>query len=130
MEFVAYTRACGSNAIAIETYKLSAKPSLISEGEFKGQLRAVEFIAVSPVETMQWFAINCGQFERSFSKLISRKLAAEIVDSLTRGEVVEFPGFYQQEQFAGGFHGEREPDFSIFSGYWLYAGLAKAQVTP
>jgi len=97
---------------AIETYKLIAKPSPISEGRFKGELRSVAFTATSATETVRWSVINCGQFERAFSKIISRGLAAEMVDALVRGEDIEFPGEYQRTQFDGGFHYEWAPVFS------------------
>jgi hypothetical protein len=93
----------------IGTYKLIAKPCLISEGEFKGELRSVAFIATSPTETMQWFVINCGQFEWAFSDLVTRRCATEMVDALRRGEAVEFPGTYRREQFDRGFHYEWSP---------------------
>jgi hypothetical protein len=122
------TRACDSDAVMIGTYKLTAKPSLISEGEFKGELRCVAFIATSPTETMQWFAINCGQFERAFSKLIAHRLATEIVDTLTRGEDIEFPGLYKQEQFGRGFHSEWPPVFTASPCSLLYAGQTEEEV--
>ena len=108
------TRARESDAIKIGRYMLSAKPSLISEGEFKGELRGVAFIATCSTKTMQWFTINCGQFERAFSKLIPHRLAKEVVDTLTRGEDIKFPGLYEQEQFGGGFHYEWPPVLSSF----------------
>ncbi|NYF91488.1 hypothetical protein HDF08_003590 [Edaphobacter lichenicola] len=96
----------------IGTYKLSAKPSLFFEGEFKGELRGVAFLATCSTETMQWFSINCGQFERAFSMLMPRRFATEMVDTLTRGEDIEFPGLYEQEQFGCGFHYEWSPVLS------------------
>jgi hypothetical protein len=96
----------------IGTYKLSAKPSLFSEGEFKGELRGVAFIATSSTETMEWFTINCGQFERAFSMLMPHKFATEMVVTLTRGEDIEFPGLYEQEQFGCGFNYEWLPVLS------------------
>jgi hypothetical protein len=122
------TRAFAPNAIGIGTYKLSAKPSRISEGEFKGELQGVAFTAKCPTETMQWFAINCGQFERAFSKLIPHRLATEIVDTLTRGQDIEFPGLYQQEQFGRGFHSEWSPAFTASPCSLLYAGQTKEEV--
>jgi hypothetical protein len=110
------------------TYKLTAKPSLISEGEFQGELRSVAFIATSPIETMQWFVINCGQFERAFSKLIPRGLATEMVDALTRGEAVEFPGLYQREQFGSGFYYEWFPVFSDLPRSLVYADQTESEV--
>jgi hypothetical protein len=88
----------------VETYTLAAKPFLVRDGKFKGELQSVAFFATSPTETIQWFVINCGQFEQAFGELISANSAADILDSLSRGEEVEFPGLYQREQFDRGFH--------------------------
>ena len=52
-----------------ETYKLTATPFLVPEGEFEGELNGVTFAATSPADTKQWFTINCGQFGDSFSNL-------------------------------------------------------------
>jgi|SRR5450631_1099401 len=109
-------------------FKLSAKPCLISEGQFKGELRSVAFIASSTTETMQWHAINCGQFEQAFSKLIPQRLATETVETLTRGEDFEFPGSYRREQFDGGFHYEWSPVFSHSPSSLLCACLLEAEV--
>jgi hypothetical protein len=98
---------------SIGTYKLSATPSLVSEGQFRGELRGVEFLAVSSIETVQWFAINGGQFQTAFAKLIPYRLAEEIVEALARGQEVEFPGLYRREQFGSGFHSEYSPPFSL-----------------
>jgi hypothetical protein len=110
------------------TFKLSAKPSLISDGQFKGELQGVEFIASSTTETMHWHAINCGQFEQAFSKLIPQQLATETVETLARGEDIEFPGSYRREQFDGGFHYEWSPVFSHSPSSLLYACLLEPEV--
>jgi hypothetical protein len=94
---------------SIGTYLLLAKSSPISGGEFKGRLGGIAFTAISPTETMHWFAINCGQFERAFCKLVPQQLAIEIVDTLSRGQDVEFPGRYLREQLGSGFHYEWSP---------------------
>jgi hypothetical protein len=73
-------------------YNLAATPFLFPEGEFKGELKGVTFVATSKADTKQWFTINCGQFETAFSKLIPAGLAKEIIAVLTRGNDIEFPG--------------------------------------
>ena len=105
-------RPCDADTIITGTYKLSALPLLITEGQFKGQLRSVAFRATSSAETMQWFAINCGQFEEFFSQLVSHRFATRTVDTLTRGQGVEFPGLYQKKQFDSGFHNRWSPIFA------------------
>jgi hypothetical protein len=85
-------------------YQLIAIPSLIAEGQFEGELKGITFLAVSPTDRIQWFAINCGQFERAFCKLIPTKLTEMIFAALLCGDEVEFPGRYRKDQFDGGFH--------------------------
>ena len=97
------TRAFESKAVTIATYKLSAKPLLISEGEFKGELLRVTFTANCANGTLRWIALNCGQFDGAFTKMIPHEWAAEIVEALTGGKETEFPGLYRLEQFSGGF---------------------------
>ena len=91
------------------TYQLSAKPYRNSEGEFKGRLEGVMFIATSSSSTQQWFAVNCGQLEKDFGALVSHELAMEIVAALTRGDDIDFPNRFQQEQLNRGFHYDGSP---------------------
>jgi hypothetical protein len=93
----------------IGTYQLSAKPYRTTEGEFKGQLEGVMFIATSSTKTQQWFAINWGQFVKSFCALVPFEAATEIVAALIRGDDVDFPSRLHQEQFDRGFHYEGSP---------------------
>jgi hypothetical protein len=85
-------------------YELLATPYLLNEGQYKGQLKGILFVAQSPTDRMQWFAVNCGQFETAFGQIISHSLAENIVATLLCGEEVAFPGRYCKEQFDGGFH--------------------------
>jgi hypothetical protein len=89
--------------MVIETYTISAKPLLFSEGEHKRKLNGVSFTAVTGTHTRDWFAINCGQFERAFTRLMPHSHANEIVAALLDGEDVTFPGLYREEQFDRGF---------------------------
>jgi hypothetical protein len=86
-----------------ETYTLTATPFLFPEGEFEGELNGVTFTATSPTNTKRWFTVNCGQFGNSFANLVPRELAEEITASLTRGDEVDFPGTYENQQLKGGF---------------------------
>jgi hypothetical protein len=85
------------------TFKISAIPVLHSQGAFKGKLKGVSFTAVSPTNTVEWFANNCGQFELEFSKLMPRGLAHIIVAALLHGDDVELPGWYDGANFEHGF---------------------------
>jgi hypothetical protein len=99
----------GCHKIMTGDCRLSAKPSLIAEGEYTGELERVAFIATSATSSKQWFVINCGQFESAFGKLLPHGVATEMVDALTRGEGVEFPGMYPPEAFRDGFHYKWSP---------------------
>jgi hypothetical protein len=91
------------------TYGISATPLLHTEGNFKGKLKGVSFIAASPVQTHEWFSNNCGQFELAFSRIMPLSVARVIVASLMHGDDVEFPGLYEQEEFDQGFVFEWTP---------------------
>jgi len=85
-------------------YKLQATPSLIPEGKYRGELRGVTFVATSDDDMQMWFTINCGQLEGAFEALTSHSTAEEMVERLTHGDDVVFPGRYEPEQFNRGFH--------------------------
>jgi hypothetical protein len=85
-------------------YELLATPCVTTEGEYKGQLKGILFVAQSPTDKMQWFAINCGQFEAAFGQIVCPSVAENIVATLLCGEDVAFPGRYCKKQFDGGFH--------------------------
>ena len=91
------------------TYKISAAPLLYSKGEFKGKLNGVTFTAASAIDTKQWFANNCGQFETVFSRIMPSSLARLIVAALMHGDEVELPGIYEEEHFERGFLFEWSP---------------------
>jgi hypothetical protein len=93
----------------IESYKISARPMLFCEGEHKGSLNGVTFTAASATDTRRWFAINCGQFEEAFIRLMPRSRAKAIVADLLEGEEIELPGLYREEQFDRGFCYEWSP---------------------
>ena len=85
-------------------YKLHATPSLISEGKYRGELCGVTFVAASTNDVQSWFTINCGQLESAFEAITTRGIAEEMVERLTHGDEIEFPGRYEPEQFGRGFH--------------------------
>jgi hypothetical protein len=91
------------------TYRISATPLLHTEGNFRGKLKGVSFIAASPKQTHEWYSNNCGQFELAFSKIMPLSLARVIVASLMHGDDVEFPGLYEEEAFEQGFLFEWSP---------------------
>jgi hypothetical protein len=96
-----------------ELYRISATPSLYSAGEYQGKLKSVTFTAVSQNDSRQWFAKNCGQFETAFSKIMPANLAGVLVKSLMLGDEVEFPGVYQDHEFAQGFLFEWSPVYLV-----------------
>jgi hypothetical protein len=76
---------------------------------FEGQLKSVAFVAASPAETIRWFVVNCGQLQQAFSQFLPDEAAEAIVEALSRGETVQFPGLYHREQFSSGFHNPWSP---------------------
>jgi hypothetical protein len=86
-------------------YKLIATPHLLSEGDFKGHLETVTFIAANEQETHKWFSVNVGSFESDFGEIVSPELAQSIVFRLRQGEIVEFPNRYDVDQLKGRFGG-------------------------
>ena len=90
-------------SIVTEAYKLAASPILFTEGQFKGKLKGIAFSATSPSDTRQWLTINCGQFLRFFKNLIPDGSAEAMVAALVRGDNIDFPGLYREEQFECGF---------------------------
>jgi hypothetical protein len=86
-------------------YKLVAIPSLLLEGDFKGCLETVTFIASSETETRKWWSVNSGTYESDFAKIVSPELSSDLVSRLRDGETVEFPNRYELEQIEGGIGG-------------------------
>lgn len=86
-------------------YKLIAVPFLLREGDFKGHLETVNFIATSEQQTHKWWLVNVGTYETDFQKIVSPELAKHVVERLRAGETVEFPNRYELAQVKGGFGG-------------------------
>jgi len=101
------------------TYRLSAKPYLTAEGEFKGHLEGVLFTATSSTRVRQWFAISCGQLEKDFRALVPQELAVEMMAALNQGADINFPDSFQQEQLDRSFHYEGSPvHFILCASKW------------
>ena len=52
-------------------YKLVAVPHLLPEGQVKGHLETVTFVAATAEESHKWWSLNVGTFERDFSQVVS-----------------------------------------------------------
>ena len=52
-----------------EPYKLTATPFLLLEGEDKGHLETVTFIATSERDTQKWWSANVGSYETALVSL-------------------------------------------------------------
>jgi hypothetical protein len=87
------------------TYKLVVEPFLLTEGEFKGHLETVTFIATSNSHSYRWRSVNVGMYVKDFQRIVSPELAKDIVDRLRKGETVEFPNRYDFAQVKVGFGG-------------------------
>ena len=108
-----------------ERYKLSAIPELFTEGEYEGKLRGATFTASSTTngtEPIVWFTRNRGQFESAFSKIMNSDLAEAIHAALLHGNQVEFPGLYEECQFARGFMFEWSPIYFVTPPIYAYGG--------
>ena len=86
-------------------YKLVAIPSLLTEGDFKGHLETVTFVATSESESHKWWSVNAGTYENDFAKIVSPELSRDIVSRLREAETVEFPNRYELQQIESGFGG-------------------------
>jgi len=89
----------------VKIYKLVAVPFLLREGDFKGYLETVTFIAANEEESHKWWAVNVGTFESDFSKIVSPEMARHVVEKLRAGETVEFPNRYELGEVKGRFGG-------------------------
>jgi len=86
-------------------YKLIAVPNILREGDFKGHLETVTFVAASEHSTHKWWTVNVGTYETDFQKIVSPEFAKHVVERLRAGETVEFPNRYELAQIKGGFGG-------------------------
>ena len=107
-----------------ELFRLYAAPELFIDGEYKGKLKGVNFTATSAdnTSTVEWFARNRGQLEKAFSKIMHPDIARLMHLSLTQGHGVEFPGVYQEFEFARGFMFEWSPIYFVTPPTYAYGG--------
>nr|AOS95174.1 hypothetical protein [uncultured bacterium] len=87
------------------TFTLTAWPTVLSEGDFKGHLEFLTFVAKDGYKTEKWTAVNTGTLAEAFSKIVSRPEANAILERLKRGEIVLFPGFWALDEIKHKFGG-------------------------
>jgi hypothetical protein len=91
------------------SYKLIAVPSLLREGEFKGHLESITFIATAEHGMHKWLSVDVGTYESDFSRIVSPEMARHAVEKLRAGETVEFPNRYElrevHDRFGGSWKG-------------------------
>ena len=92
----------------VACYKLIAVPFLKREGETKGALDTVTFIAASEAATHKWWCVNVGTFEKDFQRIVSPELARHAAETLKAGKTFEFPNRYELGEVKGGFGGKWE----------------------
>lgn len=88
-----------------EPFTLTAIPDLLPEGEFKGHLETVTFIANDGNTTHKWWSTNIGTYADDFARIVPRPEARRILDQLRRGETVTFPGLWALDEIKHKFGG-------------------------
>jgi len=88
-----------------EPFTLTAIPGIIGEGEDKGHLEFVTFVAQNNIMFAKWTAVNIGTFVDDFAKFTSISEAANIVARLRAGETVPVPGFWALDEIKHKFGG-------------------------
>lgn len=89
----------------MKTYKLVAVSFLLREGDFKGHLETVTFIAANENESHRWWSVNVGTYEMDFKRIVSPELAQHLIQKLRAGETTEFPNRYELGEVRGRFGG-------------------------
>jgi hypothetical protein len=69
-----------------DTFALTAIPWLLPEGEHKGHLEYVTFIATDSSETQKWSVTNTGTLAQDFALVVDAATAHSIVQRLCNGE--------------------------------------------
>ena len=85
-------------------YRIAAKPEMKD-----GRLVAVEFTAESTNDHREWYTRNFGQFAVVFCRVMPRQVAQVMAGALERGDAVELPGRYSEEEFDREFSFEWSP---------------------
>ena len=80
------------------TFTLAAIPWLLPQGELKGYLEYVTFIATDGAYTKKWSSTNTGTFAEDFAKIVPPANAQDILEQLRRGETVLFAGLFELDQ--------------------------------
>ena len=81
-----------------QTFTLTAVPWLLPEGEFKGYLEYVTFIATDGGYTKKWSSTNIGTYAEDFAKILPPSDAQDVLERLRRGEMVLFPGLFELDK--------------------------------
>jgi hypothetical protein len=87
-----------------EPFTLTAIPGIIGEGEDKGHLEFVTFVAQNSIMFAKWTAVNVGTFVDDFGRIIPPDEAADVVSRLRDGET-DFPGFWALDEIKHKFGG-------------------------
>jgi hypothetical protein len=88
-----------------EPFTLTAIPGRVAEGEDKGHLEFVTFVAENRIVSAKWTAVNVGTFIEDFSRIVPKEDATAIVSQLCAGANVLFPGFWHLEEIRHKFGG-------------------------
>ncbi|RZU39312.1 hypothetical protein [Edaphobacter modestus] len=88
-----------------EPFTLTAIPNLLPEGEFKGHLETITFVASDGYTTHKWWSTNIGTYAEDFAKVIPSEEANVILARLRAGETVTFPGFWAIDEIKHKFGG-------------------------
>jgi hypothetical protein len=86
-------------------FTLTAIPHLLPEGEHKGHLEYVQFVAMEGSVKHKWSSVNVGTYAEDFAKIVPTDLARLILSRLRNGETVTFPGLWDLEQIKHQFGG-------------------------
>jgi hypothetical protein len=88
------------------TFALSAIPHLLREGENKGHLQYVTFIATDGIERHTGSLANVGTYAEDFALIVDAGYAVLFMERLHNSETVLFPGLFARDQIQnclGGF---------------------------
>ena len=87
------------------TFALTAIPWLLPEGDHKGHLEYVTFIATDGIETYKWSTTNTGTYVQDFALIVDAGNAQHILFELRRGNTVVFPGLFDLDRLLHQFGG-------------------------
>ena len=80
------------------TFALTAIPMVLREGDHTGHLEYVTFIATNGGYKKTWYSTNIGTYADDFAKIVPSDHATNILDRLSRGELVLFPGHFTLDE--------------------------------